>query len=411
MPKNKTITILTPFFYPEDTAIGLYTTQFSKFLLQKGYLVNIITGFPNYPQWKIFPDYMEFPTFFSETYEGAEIIRYKQYVPEKVTFKGRILMMLSFTYGTFINLRKIKKTDLVICIVPYTISLLPSIYLAKRRKAKLWAHVQDFEFDLAFDSGVVNEKNLFFSFFKKSLFYFEKKLFNAAAVVSSISYSMMNKIKEKSITSDTYYFPNWVSSEKINPTLSKKHKHINQNEFTLLYSGNIGAKQDWAFLMSLCARINPNDGISIVIVGDGAAKDELKAKLSMFSFVRFFDPVPYEDLNDLLCSADVHFLFQKTDVVDTVMPSKILGMMASQKPSIITGSKSSEVLTIIEQSRGGYYFSENNCELIYQQIIELKNNSVLCNEIGLNARNYILNHFSEEKILEKFSEKIHQILT
>lgn len=411
MPKNKTITILSPFFYPEDTAIGLYTTQFSRFLSQKGYQVSIITGFPNYPQWKIYPNYINLPSYLKETYEDLEIIRYKQYIPKKVTFKGRILMMLSFTYGALLNLRKIKNTDLVICIVPYTISLLPSIYLAWRKKAKLWAHVQDFEFDLAFDSGVVNKNNIFFNFFKKTLFYSERKLFNSADVVSSISYSMMNKIKEKDIVSDTYYFPNWVSSEKINPALSKKHAFINQNEFTLLYSGNIGAKQDWDFLINLCSVIHPNDGISVVIVGDGASKDELKAKLIPFPFVRFYEPVPYEELNDLLCSADLHFLFQKTDVVDTVMPSKILGMMASQKPSIITGSKSSEVLTIVEKSKGGYYFSENNCELIYQQIIELKNNSFLCNEIGLNARNYILNQFSEEKILEKFTEKINQFLS
>jgi len=34
-------------------------------------------------------------------------------------------MMLYLYYSTFRNLRKIKKTDLVICTVAYTISILP----------------------------------------------------------------------------------------------------------------------------------------------------------------------------------------------------------------------------------------------------------------------------------------------
>ena len=78
MPKNKTITVITGNYFPEDTAIGLYTRQFAMLLKENGYQVKIITGFPNYPQWKIYDKYIDFPTYHSETIDEIEIIRYKQ---------------------------------------------------------------------------------------------------------------------------------------------------------------------------------------------------------------------------------------------------------------------------------------------------------------------------------------------
>ena len=108
--------------------------------------------------------------------------------------------------------------------------------------------------------------------------------------------------------------------------------------------------------------------------------NKLKEQLHQHSFVTFSDPVPYEELNDLLCSADVHFLFQKNEVVDTVMPSKILAMMASAKPSIITGNKSSEVASIINQSEGGFYISDDKVQTVYEKLLELKANPSLCEQ-------------------------------
>ena len=411
MSKQKSITIVTGFYFPEDTAIGLYTTQFSKFLVKQGYEVKVITGFPNYPQWKIHDQYKNLHYFYTENHEYIEIIRYKQYVPSKVTFKGRVLMMLSLFYGTFRNLSKIKKSDVIICIVPFTISILPSVLLSRRTKSKLWVHIQDFEFDLALDSGIIKKESVFFNLFKRIVFGFERKMLNSADVISSISYSMQDKILQKSNQTDPYYFPNWVSSEKINPTTSSQHRFINPKVFTLLYSGNIGDKQDWGFLEKLCAFIHPDDHIEIVIVGDGGFKNNLTEMLQTFSFVKFFDPIPYDQLNDLLCSADVHFLFQKPEVVDTIMPSKILGMMASSKPSIVSGNKNSEVATIMSQSEGGFYFSQNDSvSSIYTTILELKNNAALGEQMGAKARNYILEKFSEEKILANFEERLKHLV-
>ena len=406
---KKTITIFTGNYAPEDTAIGLYTSQFATFLSNKGYDVSVITGFPYYPKWKIAETYKDKNTYFTEIIDGITVFRYKQFVPKKVTFLGRIKLMLSLTWGSFQNTKKIKETDLVICLVPLTLSILPAYILAKKKNAKLWIHVQDFEFDLAFQSGLLNT-NFFGNLIKMMVLNFETFLFNKATIISSISYNMMEKAIGKTKFKSIFYFPNWVSVNNINPTIAKQHNYINPDKFTLLYSGNVGEKQDWLFFENFCKEINADNDLEIVIVGDGAYMQKLKTKLAAFSFIKFYEHVPYNELNNLLCSVNVHFLFQKTDVQDTVMPSKILGMMASGKPSIITGNKNSEVAKIFKENNLNGFFSGNNTKQVVDYLLEIKRKKEIAFQIGEKAKHFVLENFSENTILENFESKVSEII-
>ncbi|WP_445456282.1 WcaI family glycosyltransferase [Flavobacterium sp. HNIBRBA15423] len=411
MNSNKTISIITGNYYPEETAIGFYTTEFAKDLKCKGYNVNIITGFPYYPQWEISDDYKDKSLYYQEVIDDIKIYRYKIYVPKKVTFKGRIKMMMSFLKGTIININKIKNTDLVICIVPFTFSIIPAYLLAKKRKAKLWIHIQDFEFDLAFETGIFN--NFLSNFLKIFIFKTERFLLSKANIISSISFNMIKKTKEKvkNKSKEVFYFPNWVSSQKINPAKFEHHTYFKKEKFSILYSGNIGQKQDWDIFIDLCYEIKMEDEIEIVIVGDGTFAKQLKKMTFDFKFIHFYEPVAFNELNNLLCSADLHFLFQKTDVLDSVMPSKILGMMASGRPSIITGNINSEVKKVFNEANCGHFLSQDDSLMLYKLILDLKNNNLLREKHGLNARKYVIEKFSEEVILNDFSDKINIVLT
>ena len=105
----------------------------------------------------------------------------------------------------------------------------------------------------------------------------------------------------------------------------------------------------------------------------------------------------------------IHILFQKTDVIDTVMPSKLLGMMASAKPSIVTGNLKSEVATIFNDSQGGYYFDGNSVNDIINNIKKLTENKELCKTLGLNAKTYVNEKFSKKEVLDKFINKLLMI--
>ena len=400
--KIKNITFISLNYAPEDTAIGLYSTQWVNFLKEAGFNVTVVTAFPYYPKWEISNEYKERKTFLKENLNGAKVLRYKQYVPKNPTFFKRIIHVADFTLGSFFNLFKIKECDLVISIVPFTSSVLLGYLQKKRFKAKFWMHVQDFEFDAALQTGVGKNKNFIFSL----LFKLEKWLFSKSDLASTISYSMLDKLKEKT-KSEPYFLPNWIDDDKINPNNFKTHHYLKTDKIKILYSGNIGDKQDWETFIRFCNDVEKSK-YEIIIVGDGSKKEWLCKEISSFDNINYYPPVPFRELSDLLCSADVHILFQKPEVIDTVMPSKVLGMIASAKPSLIIGNKKSEVKSIFEASGAGLYFSEYSDELIVS-LENLVSDKEKLQKQGKKARDYIIKNFSKEKILSNTIKKLKEL--
>ncbi len=108
--------------------------------------------------------------------------------------------------GGLRNIKKISETELVIVIVPFTFSIIPAIWLKHKTRSKLWIHIQDFEFDLAFETGILARKNLFTKFFKKSVLFLESFLLNKATVISSISNNMLAQAEKRTTNIPVYFF-------------------------------------------------------------------------------------------------------------------------------------------------------------------------------------------------------------
>lgn len=400
--KFQNITFISLNYAPEDSAIGLYSTQWVNFLREAGYNVTVVTAFPYYPKWEISQDYKNKKTFLKEELNGTTVLRYKQYVPKKPTFLKRIIHLSDFTFGSIFNLFKIKECDFVISVVPFTTAVFLGYIQKKRFKAKLWMHVQDFEFDVALQAGVGENKNIIFSL----LFKLEKWLFSKADLASTISFSMLSRLSDKT-KSKQFFLPNWIDNEKINPENSKTHQYLQSEKTKILYSGNIGDKQDWEVFIQFCNDLNDSK-YEIVIVGDGSKKEWICDQIKVFNNVKYYPPVPFEELSDLLCSADVHILFQKPEVIDSVMPSKVLGMMASAKPSIIIGNEKSEVKSIFEVSGAGLYFSEYSF-VIVEGLENLTTDKRKSQLQGEKARSYVIEHFSKDKILSNMLKQLQEL--
>ncbi|MEL6989216.1 MAG: glycosyltransferase, partial [Bacteroidota bacterium] len=343
------------------------------------------------------------PSFYEEMLGSIRVIRYKQYTPKNPSFLKRVIHIIDFTLGTWRNLKKVKECDLVISVIPFTSSAWLGNKLSRKLKSKHWIHIQDFEFDAAFQSGLTNQKNNK-GFLHKGLMRLETKILNKADCVSTISHNMIKKLLEKT-NSKTYYLPNWIEPKRFD--FKGKHPLLQSNKFTILYSGNIGDKQDWNFFLEILANLD-FDTYKVVIVGDGSKKAWLQDKLSEFD-ITIHKPVPYSELHLLLKSADVHILLQKTSVLDTVMPSKVLGMMASARPSIVSGHQEAEVGEILNSSKGGFYFSDNNTKEIANHIQRLKEERILADRMGRSAQEYVHAHFSKEPILEGFVNEINTL--
>ncbi len=401
MSSNKAIhiTLISLNFYPEDTAIGLYSTQLAQYLEKQGAEVSVITGFPYYPNWKIREDYKNKGSFYHEKIGDISIYRYKQFTPENPTFLKRIVQIVDFTIGTRINFKHIKNCDIVISVIPFTSSAWLGNTLSRKRNAKHWIHIQDFEFDAAFQSGLA-QMSRGKSCIHKNLMQLERRILNKADRVSTISHAMLRKLQTKTST-PSYYLPNWTDLMITEGSTVAKHPFFNPNKFSILYAGNVGDKQDWLLFEKMVAALD-DSCFEVIVVGAGARMEVLKKKLAQNKMVHFYNPVPLATLPQLLSSADVHILFQKKEVIDTVMPSKIIGMMGSSKPSIVTGHPDAETAQIIKDSKGGFYETPNTIQLILARLQQLREDPEAATTMGKNARSYVEMNYNKDIILRSF---------
>ena len=132
----------------------------------------------------------------------------------------------------------------------------------------------------------------------------EKSLFSRADRVSTISHTMIRKL-EKKTTAPTYFLPNWIDEKQIDPAFAKAHSYLTSSKFKILYSGNIGDKQDWDFFMKFVEAID-FERFEIIIVGDGAKRVWLEEQIASYKGITLYPPVAYEELSNLLCLSLIH---------------------------------------------------------------------------------------------------------
>lgn len=384
--------LISPFFAPDDSGIPLYNTSTIEYIAENEPEVTVLTGVPFYPQWKIKPPYNTSKRFSYEKKGNLNIFRVRMYVPNKPTFIKRTIQILHFSLLTLKFLFKLPKQSKILVVVPYTSCIVIALLVKFFRGGKIWCHIQDFEFDAAMETMNI-------SALKKLLFKTERFLFNKCDRISTISSSMLKKLNSKTNTL-TYLFPNYIDTGSLKKYQEKHPYYLECKKPHLLYSGNIGEKQDWEFFIRFCQACEGK--IYITVVGDGAKRKWLENKTLKIEGIFLKPPVPYEEVPFLLKSFDGHILFQKNTVIDSVMPSKLLGMMLSQKPCFLTGNEHSETNKIITDSKGGFYISNPNPIQMFKMTHSILNDRKKTQKIGYNAKEYIEINFSKKKILSKF---------
>lgn len=398
------ITILSINFYPELIGIGVYNTEMCEYLVEQGHKVTMITAFPYYPQWKIPPEYKK-NFLLLEWYKGIEIKRSYVYVPKTVSAKNRILHELSFIISSFFQLLFSKKPDVLVTISPPLGLGLTSYLISRIKKIPFVFHVQDLQPDAAVNLGMLKKGSLI-----NFLFKIERLVYQKASLVSGISNDMVERIRSKGVDNrKTILFPNWVDINYIKPMARNNGFRDLYNlgdNFLVLYSGNMGVKQGLEVVLDVAKLSEKDKNILYVIGGDGVQRKYLEELLSKMGLnnVRFLPTQSRKTLPSMLSAADISLVIQKKSVTDIVMPSKLLGIMASGKPVIASANKHSVISKTVKNINCGIVVPPENPHALYNAILELKKDGKRRALLGKNGQEYVARHFSKEKVLRSFEQ-------
>ena len=397
-------------FYPELVGIGKYTGELAFWLNSKRYKVNVITSPKYFPEWRAENNFYK-----KEIINDIYITRCPIWVPTNPTGLTRILHLLSFSltsFFPFIN-QCFKKPDVIFVVAPSflcaPITLLSKFFIKKKY---LILHIQDFEIDSAFELNLLKGK-----FVKKILIKLEKFILKKFDLVSTISEKMRIKCILKGVQdTKTYVLPNWIdlSLKSSNDKRAKAHSIMRENlkikedEIVILYSGSMSKKQGLELIIKVIKTLKYKEKIRWIFSGEGPFKKKLIEETKNFKNVNILPLQPKEILSDWLAFPDIHLIPQKENVSDLVMPSKLIGILASKKTFITNAKKDSELGNIADQV--GYRVKPNDALSFEVGLKKLINDESLRKKLGEKGYKLVKEKFEKNKLLNNFEKHFNYFI-
>ncbi len=339
-------------YAPEMAGVGRYTGEIAEHLAAEGKSVTVVTTPAHYPGWVVQKPYRN--GYQTEQLNGVTVVRCPLMLRRQMEGVWRLIAPISFAATSlpavlwqFIRHRP----DTVLCIEPTLIAAPFAVLAAKLTGAKTILHVQDLEVDAAFAVGHIGGK----PWLRRLGYAFERTIMRAFDRVVTISNRMAEKIAEKGVPeANVSVIRNWVDLEQIfpleGPNPYRGELGYGANDFVVLYSGNIGAKQGLHVLLDAAVALAGERSIYFVIAGEGPAKPDLIARYGHLERVKFLPFQPYARLNAFLNMADLHALPQDASAADLVLPSKLGGMLASGRPIVVTAASGTEIFEFLGQA-------------------------------------------------------------
>ena len=395
-------------FHPELTGAGKYTAELASWLSRRGHEVQVICAPPYYPGWALRDGYRNCWAFEAWQQGGVaiKVRRCPLWVPARPSGWKRVLHLMSFAASSmpvlFGQLRW--KPDVLVAVAPTLACAPAAIAFSKLARCPTWLHVQDFELDAAFGTGQLKQ-NLVARFGRAV----ERALLRGFDRVSTISDKMLERLRAKLGRSErTVLLTNWVDPEQLRPLESeapyRREFGCAKDDILVLYSGSIGEKQGLDTLLEAAAALAGKSRYRFVICGEGPGKEALAARYAHLRNVTWKPLQPAERLAELLGAADVHALPQRAGIADLVMPSKLLGMMASGKPVVAMAAPDTEIWNVM-QGRGLVVPPEDSRALA-DAIKQLGADAALGSRLGAAARAFVEENLERDKVLSAFEAEL-----
>ena len=385
---------------PEIISIAVYSSGLCEYMARNGVDTKVVTAKPYFPQWRVFEGWRGPFWKRRKTAAGADVVHCPLYVPRIPSGAKRILHHASFALTAApVTLWRalVWRPDVVFVIGPSMVAAPVGWLAARIGGAKAWLHIQDFEVEAAFATGLIQEE----SRTGRAAMAFERWGLRRFDKTSSISRPMLDKLRKKQVPEKNIYeLRNWANLEKVTPIkgVSPMKAALGiETPYVALYSGNLSNKQGLEVLPEIARHLAHRDDVTLLICGDGPMRAELVASAESLTNIRFLPLQPLEKLSELLGVADVHLLPQIEGAADVMLPSKLTNMLASGRPVVATAHKGTALGDEVEGA--GVLTPPGDGKAAASAVEALLDNPDLRSELGDAARVRALERWDMDAIL------------
>lgn len=393
--------ILTQYYAPEIGATQIRLGAVSKALLHLGHEVEVVTGLPNYPSGRIFPEYRG---RFShrENIGGAEVHRVWLY-PASGAGGQRLLNYLSFLLTSLTVLWRRSRPDYILVDSPPLFLSLPGLLAARCWKAGMIFNVADLWPDEVVEMGLLKE-GLALRLAER----LEAWTYRQAAKVSAVTEGIRTRLLEnKGLPEEKVLFlPNGADLELFQPRpaetrLAQELGLAGKKIF--LYAGGMGYAHGLETIIEAAGILSGNAEIRFLFIGGGPEKSKLQQMVRENSLdnVTFLDPAPPEYIARLFSLATAALVSVRAfPTFNGYRSAKMFPAMASGVPLIYCGI--GEGPQLVKEAEAGLVIEPGNAEVLAEAVLTIAQDADLANRLGSNGRKYMEENLDWNKLVKNW---------
>lgn len=308
-------------------------------------------------------------------------------------FIVRLFFEILFSIEVFLRLLFSDDEVYFVSSPPFLLTL--SILLVSKIKSKKYIlDIRDLYPEVLFNLDIIKKTSLL----GRVLLFLEKKVYDNAFLISTVTNGLLEHIKNKSENQNVYLIRNGYSKRLFYP---KKIK--SDNRFRIIFHGTMGKFQNIELIVELAKMFkdkNIND-IEFIVIGNGDKSNYLKEKIKKYHLknIKYLGRKGIKEIPDFINSCDLGISPRIDGIISkTAFPVKVYEYLGCGKPVLVTPV--SEVGDFIEENEMGFQ-TENDINKVFELILKLKNNSKLYEKLTQNIKG-TADDFERKKIAEDY---------
>lgn len=240
----------------------------------------------------------------------------------------------------------------------------------------------------------------------------ERTVARGAACVVPISETFIDRLDSWGVSrSNVRVIPNWGAIDEM-PSRPRENAWADAHGLVgvpvVMYAGTLGMKHDPSVLEHL-ARTAPA-GSRMVVVSQGQGREWLESHAADVPGLTLLDYQPYEQLPDMLASADVLVVLLESDASRYSVPSKVLNYFCAGRPVLGLLPRDNAVSHMIELAQAGLVVDVKDAATASAAVNGLLADSAGREEMGVAARRYAETTFDVGKVGDLFESVVFAAL-
>jgi colanic acid biosynthesis glycosyl transferase WcaI len=239
----------------------------------------------------------------------------------------------------------------------------------------------------------------------------ERRVARGAAAIVAISDTFIEQLDAWGVqASKVHVVPNWAAIDEM-PLRPRDNAWAKAHDLVdvpvVMYAGTLGLKHDPSVISRL-AQTAPT-GSRIVVVSEGKGREWLESEAGDVPGLTLLDYQPYEQLPDMLASADVLLVVLESNASRYSVPSKVLNYLCAGRPVLALLPADNAVAQMVEAAEAGLVVAPGDADAASAALSSLLASSVARAAMGTAARRYAEHTFDVRRVGERFESLLSDI--